>query len=148
MTALAVAGVLLAGACGGGSNDDKAAARNDAKSAESSKASKAATGSGAEAAEFCSQAKTLYNRLTSSSNTDPTSAEAKAVFAQAKALRAPDAIAADWSAILDKLVAPVVSGELDVKDPKAASELAARASELGGALQRTGAYFENECDFG
>jgi len=146
ITALAVAGVLVAGACGGG-NDDKAAARPEKRAAEASK--DAATGkAGTVAAEFCNQAKSLYDQLTASGNTDPTSAEAKAVFAKAKALKAPEAIATDWSAILDELVAPVVNGELDVKDPKGASELATRASELGGALQRTGSYFETECDFG
>ena len=139
MTALALAGVLAAGACG--SNDNKADAQPKAKAAHESKAATTA-------AEFCASAKTLYDQLTAAGPNGPTSPEVKAVFAEAKALEAPATIAADWTAILDQLVAPVVSGEIDVNNPQSASQLAARASQLGGALQRTGKYFDTQCHFG
>jgi hypothetical protein len=143
ITALALAGVLSAGACGG--NDDKAAGADKASSEESGDAAASAEKTGS--AAFCASAKSLYDQLTTAGSADPTSPEVQAVFAEAQALEAPPEIADDWKAILDLLVAPVVRGELDVKDPAGASALAERAAQVGDSLQRTGTYFETECGF-
>ena len=68
MTALALAGVLAAGACGG--NDNKADAKPEAKAAhESAGANKAKAGSGG---DFCADAKTLYDQLTAAGAKGPT----------------------------------------------------------------------------
>lgn len=140
MTALALAGVLTAAACSGG-NDDTAAAKDGASEADEA----AAADSGE---SFCQSAEELYDKLTSSAPTDPTSPEVQAVFAEAKALDAPDEIAADWTTVLETLVEPVVNGELDPEDPAAIATLTERAAAIGESLERTGAYFETECGFG
>jgi hypothetical protein len=139
MTALALAGVLAAGACGG--NDSKADARPTGKAATPAKETTTA-------ADFCSDAKSLYDQLSTSGAQDPTSPQVKAVFAKAKALQAPKEIASDWNAILDQLIAPVVTGQLDIKDPQGANQLASKAAQLGSALQHTGTYFHTKCGFG
>jgi hypothetical protein len=133
ITALALAGVLVAGACGG--NDNAAGAKADAPAAPTDDES------------FCDKAKALYDELTAAGSTDPTSPKVQEVFAEARALDAPAEIAADWTAILDTLVAPVVNGEIDVNDPAGTATLTERAAALGAALQRTGTYFETECGF-
>jgi len=144
MTALALAGVLVAGACGG--NDNAAEAKSDAP-AESSSESGASASDASTGAAFCDNAEALYAELTAAGSTDPTSPKVQGVFAEARALEAPAEIAADWTAILDTLVAPVVNGEIDVNDPAGTATLTERAATLGDALQRTGAYFETECGF-
>lgn len=144
LTALALAGALAASACGG--NDDKAAADTDkAKTEESGDAKATAEKTGATA--FCSSARSLYDQLTSGTTGDPTSPEVQAVFAEAKALEAPAEIAADWQAILDTLVEPVVTGELDVNNPAHTQALAERAGQVGESLRRTGDYFDTKCGF-
>jgi hypothetical protein len=144
MTALALAGVLSAVACSGG-NDDTAAAKDEASQADEATTAEANGQTTGES--FCDSAKKLYDQLTTSAPSDPTSPEVQAVFAEAKALDAPAEIAADWTAVLDTLVEPVVSGELDPDDPAATATLTQRAAEIGESLQRTGAYFETECGF-
>lgn len=158
LIALALTSVLTAGACGGGGNDDSAAATSDdkAESADAASRDGASTGSesdsesgpGEAGESFCENANALYDQLTSAGASDPTSPEVQAVLDEAKALDAPDEIQADWTAVLDTLVAPVVSGEIDVDDPEGSAELTQRAADLGAGLQRIGTYFETECGFG
>ena len=148
MTALALAGVLTAAACSGG-NDDTAAAKDEAPEADRTAAAEASSGGseGGSGESFCDSAKKLYDQLTASAPTGPTSPEVQAVFAEAKALEAPEEIAADWTTVLETLVEPVVNGELDPTDPEATATLTERAASIGESLQRTGAYFETECGF-
>lgn len=148
-TALALAGVLtfVVAGCGGG---DDPAGTNDAGSDE--KAAPAADaaqqgGEAAGAAAFCQNAKALYDQL-AAAPADPTSSQVQAVFAEAKAMEAPEEIATDWNAILDTLVGPVVHGEIDVNDPAGSAELTSRATGLAESLQRTGTYFDTTCGFG
>jgi hypothetical protein len=144
LTALALASALVASACGG--DDDKAAADTDkTKTEESGDAGATAEKTGATA--FCSSARSLYDELTTGTATDPTSPEVQAIFAEAQALEAPAEIAADWQAILETLVAPVVNGELDVNNPAHTQALAERAGQVGESLRRTGTYFDTECGF-
>ena len=146
ITALALAGVLAASACGG--RDDKASANSDKATTEEA-GDGAANAEKAGAAAFCASAQSLYNELTSTSaGAEPTSPEVQAVFAKAEALEAPPEIAADWQTILDTLIEPVVTGQIDVNDPAGAQALAERAGQVGDALQRTGTYFDTECGFG
>lgn len=146
ITALALAGVLAASACGG--NDDKAAADSDKATTEKS-SDGAATAKKAGAATFCASARSLYDQLTSSSSgAAATSPAVQEVFAKAKALEAPAEIAADWQTVLDTLVEPVVTGQINVNDPAGAQAITERAGQIGDALQRTGAYFDTECGFG
>lgn len=148
ITALACAGVLAASACGGGGNDEEAAAESD-KAATEEPSDAAATAEKTGATTFCAGARSLYDELTSSAaGAEPTSPEVQDVFAKAKALEAPTEIAADWTTILDTLIEPVVTGQIDVDDPAGAQALAERAGQVGEALQRTGAYFDTECGFG
>ena len=150
MTALALAGVLTAAACSGG-NDDTAAAKDEAPEADEAATAKARSdersGEGGSGESFCDSAEKLYDQLTTSAPAGPTSPEVQAVFAEAKALDAPDEIAADWTTVLETLVEPVVNGELDPEDPAATAALTERAAAVGESLQRTGAYFETECGF-
>jgi hypothetical protein len=140
--------MLAASGCGG--NDDQADA-NDAESNEEATPAAGATdqgGGAAGTADFCQSAKALYDQLSAAGPAAPTSDEVQGVFEQAKALEAPAEIAADWNAILDTLVAPVVNGEIDVNDPAGTAELTERAGGLAESLQRTGTYFDTTCGFG
>lgn len=140
--------MLVASGCGG--NDNQADA-NDAESNEAATPAAGATdqgGGAAGTADFCQSARALYDQLSAAGPAAPTSDQVQGVFNQAKALEAPAEIAADWNAILDTLVAPVVNGEIDVNDPAGSAELTERAGGLAEALQRTGTYFDTTCGFG
>ena len=134
LTALAAAGVLLAGACSNGDGSKAAAAsEGDAKATTSE--------------QFCASAHALYDELESAGATDPSSPAVQAVFEDAQQLVAPDEIADDWDQVLDSLE-PLVSGEVDLTDPNAMASITQRTAQAADAFERTGAYFEEECDFG
>ena len=135
VTALAAAGVLLAGACSNGDGSKPAAA--------SESGAKAATSS----EQFCASAQALYDQLENAGASDPSSPPVQAVFAEARDLAAPDEIASDWTEVLDS-IEPLVSGEVDLNDPAAMATMTDRAAEAADAFQRTGTYFEEECGFG
>jgi hypothetical protein len=134
VTALAAAGVLLAGACSSG-DGNKAAAASDGST-------KAATSE-----QFCSSAKALYDQLQTAGATDPSSPAVQSVFAEARDLNAPDEIASDWREVLDALE-PLVDGEVDLNDPAGVATLTDRTAEAADSFQRTGQYFEQKCGFG
>ena len=134
VTALAAAGVLLAGACSSG-DGNKAAAASDADA------------KGDTSAVFCSSAEALYSELENAGAADPSSPAVQAVFADARELVAPDEIAADWTEVLDA-IEPLVSGQVDLNDPAAMASITDRTAQAADAFQRTGAYFEDECGFG
>jgi hypothetical protein len=134
VTVLAAAGALLAGACSNG-DGGKAAAASEAE-AEATTAER-----------FCSSAHALYEQLESAGATDPSSPAVQAVFESAQQLVAPDEIADDWDQVLDTLE-PLVSGEVDLTDPNAMAAITQRTAHAADAFERTGTYFEEECDFG
>jgi hypothetical protein len=134
VTALATAGVLLAGACSSGDGSKAAAASDDGARADTSE-------------RFCSSAQALYTELENAGAADPSSPAVQAVFDDARELVAPDEIAADWTEVLDA-IEPLVSGEVDLNDPAAMASITDRTAQAADAFQRTGAYFEDECDFG
>jgi hypothetical protein len=137
LTALAAAGVLLAGACSNGDGSTPAAA------SEGSDADAKATTS----ERFCASAHALYGELESAGASDPSSPAVQAVFADARNLVAPDEIASDWARVLDALE-PLVSGEVDLTDPNAMASITQRTAQAAEAFERTGTYFEEECGFG
>jgi hypothetical protein len=148
VSVLAAAAALLAGACAHGNDaDDSAAEAGRAMVRSSSDAGSASESSAASAEEFCAGAAALYNELDRAGTSDPSSHAAQALLADARAMSAPVAIAADWNAVLDS-IAPFVAGEVDLDDPDAMVAATQRFTSAADAYRRMGTYFTEECGFG
>jgi hypothetical protein len=141
---LAAAGALLAGACSRSNDADDRAAEAGRAMVRSGSTSASASAS---AEEFCAGAAALYEELDRTGTSDPSSHAAQALLADARAIAAPAAIAADWHVVLDS-IAPFVAGEVDLDDPDAMVAATQRFTSAANAYRRMGAYFTEECGFG
>lgn len=120
LTALVVAGVLLASACGDGDDGGDENAENSEESESTTSSAPEQTG---EFAEFC-----------------------EAVISAASAppdIEAPEAIAEDWATLTEAYEA---QQGMDPADPAAQEELAQMQEEAAGATQRVTEFLQTNCN--
>lgn len=126
-------GALLLAACGGGGGGGGSEGASETTRDERAAEARAAAQASVEA-KFCRGADQLYNQFQVGGQT---SANGQEMFAAARALTAPDEIAADWETTLDALE-PLVN-------PAATPEVDLQAAQETGVLDRVGNYINDTC---
>jgi uncharacterized phage infection (PIP) family protein YhgE len=144
----AAAALVLLTACGG-SDDQKAS------SSASSEPTTSASETSADAAEFCTQAAAVQQRIAStfSGSSDPASLPKvlQEAATQIRAIRPPDELTADWTSFADGIEEIAKAAQVDFKDQAAVAKFRQQVGQLqqkyGGAFTNVQNYLTDQCGF-